>query len=301
MLEPLLIEHAGAIERVVTAAAAVGGVRTEVQQGHAVITRLESDLALSVARLAPGREVRQVLEAVPAAADRLALDEHLAQVSRLSDRLEQYRERAAVLDAAVHTDREVIAPPGDPAARQRLTLPFEARSRWAMWSAGRVRANVSSANWSRCWNGRWLMSVSPPIERCGPLSRSWMRRLPRRGKELADVDAAISTLQEEQKLLERDLDGQRLRLRQLAAEGEVVTAETLRQARARRDDGWMSIRRAYIDQVRDRDQLPLGFDATRVAPEAFEPRWVRRIGRPICCEPTRNVPPALKNARGASS
>ena len=270
VLEPLLIEHAGAIERVVTAAAAVGGVRTEVQQGHAVITRLESDLALSVARLAPGREVRQVLEAVPAAADRLALDEHLAQVSRLSDRLEQYRERAAVLDAAVHTDREVIAPPGDPAARQRLTSALRGAQ-----SLGDVVRRQSEGE-------RQLRELESMLEQAladvGLASDRALRatqplldaQIAETRKELADVDAAISTLQEEQKLLERDLDGQRLRLRQLAAEGEVVTAETLRQARARRDDGWMSIRRAYIDQVRDRDQLPLGFNATRVAPEAFE-------------------------------
>ena len=270
VVKPLLIEHAGAIERVVTAAAAVAGHRTEMHQGRAVMTKLETELALSLARMAPGRELRQVLEAVPAAADRLALDEHLAQVSRLTDRLEQYRERAAGLDEAMQADREIIAPVGDSAARQRLASALREAQ-----SLGDVVRRQSEVD-------RQLRELEPTLEQAladvGLASDRALRatqplldaQIAETRKDLADADEAVSKLQEERKLLERDLEGQRVRLRQLAAEGEVVTAETLRQARTRRDDSWAAIRRAYIDQARERDQLALGFDTTRVAPEAFE-------------------------------
>ena len=48
-----------------------------------------------------------------------------------------------------------------------------------------------------------------------------------------------------------DLGEQRLRQRQLAAVGEVVTAETLRLARNRRDEKWTLIRQAYVERSRN--------------------------------------------------
>ena len=67
-----------------------------------------------------------------------------------------------------------------------------------------------------------------------------------------------------------DLAEQRLRERGLAATGEVVTAETLRQARERRDLGWSLVRRTYVDGEGDPRTLGLGFDPDRPLPEAFE-------------------------------
>jgi exonuclease SbcC len=89
-------------------------------------------------------------------------------------------------------------------------------------------------------------------------------------QDLADIEAHLNKWRDESELVGRDLDGQRLRQRQLAAEGEVVTAETLRQARARRTEEWGAIRRTYIDRTGGTDQLALGFDATKALPETFE-------------------------------
>lgn len=270
VVEPLLIEHAGAIERLVTSVAAAAAHRTEVQQSTAVITALENDLALSAARLAPGQALRQLLEAVPAAADRLVLDDHLAQVSRLSDRLEDHRQRAARLDEAMQVDREVSAPMGDPAERVRLTAAV--RGAQALGDVVRRTGELE----------RQLRDLETTLEQAlsdvGLASDRALRstqplldaQIAQTRKDLADSDEQMRTLLEEQKRLERDLENQRLRLRQLAADGEVVTSETLRQARVRRDETWAAIRRAYIERVQDRDQLALGFDTTRIVPEAFE-------------------------------
>lgn len=270
VVEPLLIEHAGAIERLATSVAAAAGHRTEVQQSTAVITALETDLALSAARLAPGHALRQLLEAVPAAADRLVLDDHLAQVSRLSDRLEDYRQHAGRLDEAMQADRVVSAPMDDPAARLRLTSALRQAQ-----SLGDVVRRYGELE-------RQLRELEPALEQALsdvglPSDRALRSTQPlldaqiaQTRKDLADLDEQMRTLLEERQRLERDLEGQRVRLRQLAAEGEVVTAETLRQARVRRDETWAGIRRAYIDLVQDRDQLALGFDTTRIVPETFE-------------------------------
>jgi len=270
VLEPLVIEHAGAIERLVTAVAAASAHRTEVQQGTTMMSGLETALVLSAARLAPGHALRHLLEAVPAAADRLALDEHLGQVSRLSDRLEDYRQRAGGLDEAMQADRDVSTPMGDPAAR----LPLTSALRHAQSLGDVVRRHGELE--------RQLRELEPPLEQAlsdvGLVSDRALRstqplldaQIAQTRTELADSDEHLRSLQDERKRLELDLDGQRLRLKQLAAEGEVVTAETLRQARVRRDESWAAIRRVYIDLVQDRNQLALGFDTARMVPETFE-------------------------------
>ena len=50
----------------------------------------------------------------------------------------------------------------------------------------------------------------------------------------------------------------------------MVTAETLRQARERRDLGWSLVRRSYVEGEGDPRTLGLGFDPDRPLPEAFE-------------------------------
>lgn len=211
VVEPLLIEHAGAIERLATSAAAAAGHRTEVQQSTAVITALETDLALSAARLAPGHELRHVLEAVPAAADRLVLDDHLAQVSRLSDRLDDYRRRAARLDEAMQADRDVSAPMDDPAAGLRLTSAL----RQAQSLGDVVRRSVELE--------RQLRELEPTLEQAlsdvGLPSDRALRsthplldaQIAQTRKDLVDLDEQMRTLLEERQRLARDLEGQQLR------------------------------------------------------------------------------------------
>ena len=65
---------------------------------------------------------------------------------------------------------------------------------------------------------------------------------------MLDIEECARSDRDEDVRLARDLDEQRLHLRQLSATGEVITAATLRDARARRDDAWMAVRHAYVDR-----------------------------------------------------
>jgi len=89
-------------------------------------------------------------------------------------------------------------------------------------------------------------------------------------QELAEIEEAERDARRDDQQLERDLEQQRLEQRLLAAEGEVVTAETLRLARERRDDGWMRVRKAYVDRTEDAAEQGRAFDANRLLPDAFE-------------------------------
>ncbi len=270
VLEPLLLEHADAIERLVSGVAAAARHRIEVQQQEVVIAKLDDDLALAAMRLAPGRDQRELLHAVPSAADRIALDDHLAQVSRLSDRLEHYRQRAEALDQALTAEQAESPIPADPGLRQRLTSAIRVAQ-----SLGDVARHAADLDRQLGELDRVLeqalsdvgMASDQALRRAHPLLDA---QIAQTRQELSELDEQIRKLRDEQDILGRDLDGQRLRLRLLAAEGEVVTAETLRLARARRDEGWAAIRLAYVDGKQAMNQLALGFDATKAAPDVFE-------------------------------
>lgn len=89
-------------------------------------------------------------------------------------------------------------------------------------------------------------------------------------QEMAEVVDAIRDARAEDRRLEPQLEEQRLRQRQLAAEGEVVTAETLRIAPDRRDIGWSRVRKVFVERTGDSAELRRGFDANRPLPDAFE-------------------------------
>ena len=115
------------------------------------------------------------------------------------------------------------------------------------------------------------------------------------------MDAAISTLQEEQNCwsvtwMDNDCDSGNWPPK------EVVVAETCVRLRARRDDGWMSVRRAYIDRC-DRDQLPPGFRCDQGCSGGLQEAAVGEADRQADLLQSRRetMPPALTNARGASS
>jgi uncharacterized protein YhaN len=191
-------------------------------------------------------------------------------VSRLRDRLDHYRQRALALDQALASDQRESWLPADPAARQHLTTAIRAAQ-----SLGDVVRRQKELNQQRRDTELLLeqalsdvgLASDQALRRARPLLDAQIAQTRR---ELTDLGEQIRKLRDEQELLGRDVDGQRLRLRQLAAEGEVVTAETLRQARSKRDETWAAIRRDYIDRTRHVDQLALGFEGGRALPQTFE-------------------------------
>ncbi len=269
-LEPLVLDHAEAIERLVAGVASAARHRIEVQQQGAVMTKIETDLAMAASRLAPGREPGELLQAVPSSADRVALDAHLTQVSRLRERLDGYRQRAEVLDMALHPDNRDSSVQADQTLRQRLAAAV--RRGQSLGDVVRQKSDLE----------RQLRDLETGLEQAlsdmGSASDEALRQthpileaqIAQNKQELAALEEQLRKLRDEQQLVGRDLDSQRLRQRQLAAEGEVVTADTLRLARGKRDQGWALIRRCFIERTQTAEDLAPGFDPTRPLPEAFE-------------------------------
>lgn len=270
VLEPLVLEHADAIDRLVSGVAAAAHHRTEVQQQVAVIEQMTSSIEMLVGRIAPGQQLGELLRSVPSGADRVMLDTHLAQVSRLEDRLQEYRQRAETLDEAMQAEPEVVPVLADHSARKALTASI----RHAQSLGDVTRQKTDFDRQIRELEGQLELALSDllteseqALRRTHPILDAQITLTKR---EMSEVDEQLRTARDEYQLVGRDLDEQRLRHRQLAAEGEVVTSETLRLARVRRDEGWAFIRQAYIEHTKDAELLAHSFDPDRKLPDAFE-------------------------------
>jgi len=270
VLEPLVLDHADAIERLVSGVAAATPHRIEVQQQSAIIERIEKDLELRVTRLAPGRQLSEILQSVPSDADRIALDDHLGQINRLEERLQGHRQRADDLDQALNSETEQLPAVADPTARQALSTAI--REAQSLGDVARQRTDLDRQirELERQLQIALLDLATESEQALRHTHPILEAQITMTKQELTDVEEQLRKAGDEYQLVGRDLDGQRLRHRQLAAEGEVVTAETLRLARVRRDEGWALIRRTYIERTQNADDLARGFDADRALPEAFE-------------------------------
>ena len=270
VIEPLLLEHADVIERLAAGVEAAARSRVEARQQQAVIDRVEAELAANAARIAPGRDLEVILGAVPSEADRVGLEAHLSALSRLGERLEMNRQRAAELEQSLKAGAEEAPALPDPGALHSLVTAL--RSAQALGDVGRQRADFDRqiADVDRQL-GQILADLgaesAPALRAAHPLLDAEINRT---RQELADLDAAMRKRRDEDAKLVQDLEAQRLRQRQLAAAGEVITAETLRLARSRRDGGWTLIRQAYVERSHGADELARGFDPGRSLPDAFE-------------------------------
>jgi len=269
VIEPLLLEHAEAIDRLAAGVEAASRSRVEAQQRQVIVERIKADLTAEAARIAPGRNISEVLSATPSEADRVALNDHLQAISRLNERLAGNRGRALELDEALNADAEEAPALPDSAARQSLAEAL--RQAQALGDVGRRRGEldrqigelesrlIQALSDMRADSEQALRAAQPLLE----------AQIAQARQELAAVDEAIRDVRDEDRRLEPQLQEQRLRQRQLAAEGEVVTSETLRLARERRDEGWTRVRKAYVDRTDDPAELGRAFDPDRPLPDAF--------------------------------
>ncbi len=269
VIEPLLLEHAEAIDRLAAGVEAASRSRVEAQQRQAIVERIKADLTAEAARIAPGRDLSEVLSATPSEADRVALSDHLQAISRLNERLAGNRGRALELDEALNADTEEAPELPDSAARESLTEAQ--RHAQALGDVGRRRGGLDGQI------GELESQLIQALSDMGADSEQALRaaqplletQIAQARQELAAVDETIRDMRDEDRRLEPQLQEQRLRERQLAAEGEVVTAETLRLARERRDEGWIRVRKAFVDRTDDPAELGRAFDPNRPLPDAF--------------------------------
>jgi len=270
VIETPLLLHAEAIELLAAGVAAASRSRIEAQQQQAIVERIDADLTARAARIAPGRDIHEILNAAPSEADRVALNDHLQAISRLNERLAGNRQRALELDEDLNADAEEAPALPDPAVRQNLAETL--RRAQALGDVGRRRGELERQIGEL--EGRLIQSLSDmgadseqALRKAQPLMEA---HIAQGRQEMAEVDDAMRDARDEDRRLDPQLEEQRLRQRQLGAEGEVVTAETLRRARERRDDGWTRVRKGYVDRTDDATELGRAFDADRLLPDAFE-------------------------------
>lgn len=280
VIETPLLLHAEAIDQLAAGVEAASRSRIEAEQQQAVIERIDAELAATAARIAPGRNRHELLNAAPSDADRVALNDHLQALSRLNERLAGNRERGLELDEALNAAAEDAPALPDPAIRQSLAEAL--RRAQALGDVGRRRGELERQIGEL--EGRLIQALSDmgaeseqALRRAQPLMEA---QIAEARQALGEIEEAERDARRDDRQLERDLEQRRLERRRLAAAGEVVTAETLRLAREWRDEGWMRVRKAYVDRVertddaaapgRVFDAADAALDADRLLPDAFE-------------------------------
>lgn len=270
LIEAPLLQHAEAIERLANGVGAMAGNRIEVRQHQAAIDQIGEELTAIAARLAPGRKVEDILGAMPSEAERATLNEHLSEITRLKDRFENYRSQADRLDNLDRLEAQDGVQLPDVETRQALVAALRRgqvlgdTSQQARGLEREIRELADKLTQALADLGIDSVQV---LRRSRPLLES---RIASARKTIADIDEAIRKLRDEAERLGTDMEQQQRQERQLAATGEIVTAETLRLARMRRDEGWTLIRKAYVERSHDPAELGRTFDAERLLPEAFE-------------------------------
>ncbi|AUB83952.1 ATP-binding protein [Candidatus Thiodictyon syntrophicum] len=270
VIEAPVLEHAQAIERLAARVETAAQSRVEAARQAARAQQLALDLAARVAQIAPGQPPAALVAAVPSAADRVTLDGHLVSIAPLDERLANLRERAGELDQARRREADQGPPPPDAGTRQAVAAAL--RQARGLGDSGRRGADLDQniagleARLAQALADLGAASLAAlRLARPLPVSAIAQAREERTRLDQAEAGARAEDLR-----LIHDMDAQRQVQCELAAAGEVVTATTLRQARARRDQGWGLIRLAYIERSRDPAELGPAFDPDRPLPDAFE-------------------------------
>lgn len=250
-IEPLLLTHAPAIDRLVADVALARHGRGERLKLQAESDSESGQLLLQAAQIIGSGESPESLEAffqrAPSAADQAELARLLDELQRLMQALENAQKQ---LDAAQRKlsqhQRELLDAPALP-LQQALSLALgqaqplgDAPQRLAA-----LQATLESEQ-------RRLAQVLRDLGLASPealTASRWLAAAEIDAYEQAQRDLAQQAVlnQSDVKKLQTDLAVQQRRHTSLSATGEVVTAETLRQARAAREAGWQTIRSVFID------------------------------------------------------
>jgi exonuclease SbcC len=246
-IEPALLEHTDAIERLAVGIEAAVRCRLEIARQQPVIEMMRRGIADATGRI--GLNAGEIRHVLPSAGERAGLDHHLQEVGKLGERLHGYRERAEKLERALqqHSEETPVLP--DPA--HRLALALALRHAQSLGDVARKKTEMNRQ--LRGLESQMAQSLSDlkiaSIEVLRGICPLLEAEIAEPRQTLADTEKEMHTLREEDSRLRRDLEEQRLRSRQFRAEGEVVTAETLRLARSRRDEAWRRIRQTYLEQL----------------------------------------------------
>nr|WP_315203779.1 AAA family ATPase [uncultured Albidiferax sp.] len=248
VLEPVLVAHAPAIERVVQACALARQQRAEQIQLQTQAGQGAATLAEMARRIHPDAGLNAVLAAVPGPADRVALDELLDTVARHTQALAQQQERLAQLDTqlAQTPEHRSPVPPAllaavESALQRALALGLGVDDMLQRQAEAQRETDALDQRIQRALAELRLPHVAA-LQAARPLLLADIARA-----EKAQADGALQAeaLRKEDADLQRERSTQQRRQQQLAAVGEVVTAQSLQAARQQRDARWQDVKQAY--------------------------------------------------------
>ncbi|BDT68512.1 hypothetical protein os1_26950 [Comamonadaceae bacterium OS-1] len=244
VLEPTLVAHAPAIERVVQACALARQQRSEQVPLQTQAGQGAAALADMARRIHPGADLDAVLAAVPGPADRVALDELLDTVARHTQALAQQQERLAHLDAQraqTPEDRRPVPPALLAAVELALQHALALGDTPQRQAEAQREIDTLDQRIQRALADLRLPS-SAALQAARPLL---LADIAQAEKAQADGALQLEALRKEDADLQRELSTQQRRQQQLAAVGEVVTAQSLQAARQQRDARWLDVKQAY--------------------------------------------------------
>jgi DNA repair protein SbcC/Rad50 len=247
IVEKTLLAHGATIERVAKLIDASARDRQVADREKDAAARIASELALLATRLVPGGDLQAILAAVPSAADRIALEQHLAMLASLAERSHEPRKRAEELRAALAVSDQ--PEPALPETAARRALQSALRRANALGDIGRQIDDVERQIKTHEADLQRLLAVlhvddADRLVAARPLLDAQIQQM--RQSNANNASAMLEKRNELSNLLQ-DLQARRLELLALQATGEVVTAETLRTARSHRDQAWLAIRHAYTE------------------------------------------------------
>ncbi|GAA0752823.1 AAA family ATPase [Ideonella azotifigens] len=264
-LAPALLAQAASVDRLDADWGAVRRERAQRVQLAAVAEGEAAQLALQASRLLAPQPFDGALDAffsrLPSAADQAfwqqALDDAQAAAVELQQ-LRRQRDQAAERLALLQQADDPL-----PAAAPRQALAAALQRALALGDTdNRAMALTQAAEAAQRALQRALAELDLPD------AASLLASRPLPGTEVDAAEAESQALRDQlavnkatQERVQADLAVQQRRLRGLAAAGELVTAETLRQARAAREADWLAVRNAFIDVAETRPADPAGLPA----------------------------------------
>ncbi len=267
--EPLLI-HGDAIDRLAARLEMVERNRVELGQLDVRLVADRTALAATAERMVPGQGVATLFAAMPSEYDHVAIQQDLDTEAHLALQMESQGKQITALDR--QDARDPCLPGGFPdsglrqamASAIRTTQPFgdlPERLEEMQMDIVTLERQLQQALADRdIADLAVLQSARPLLDAQIQAGR----------QSLTEIDTAQGRLRDEEQRLIGDLEMQQRRQDDLAAEGEVVTAGTLRDAREHRDAGWALLRPFYLTQTPPSAEAITRYAEPRSLPEAFE-------------------------------
>ncbi|MHB1201419.1 MAG: coiled-coil domain-containing protein, partial [Polaromonas sp.] len=273
-IETLLLTHAPAIDRVETDQAVVRRERDNRVRLEVSAESEAQQLMLQATRLTqtvrPVQSLEELFRQTPSNADRAEFERELEQYQALTQDLQHAKAQlqATRNKLAQHQNEQLAAPASE--LQQGLSLALvhaqslgDAEQRLAAMTStldteqrklDRALANLAFTSDEQLTGSGWLSSSE--IDAYDRGHTELLKRLALNADQVKQIEGDLAT--------------QQRRRKSLAAAGEVVSAETLKQARMVREEGWQGIRKAFIDKTPGADGANADVPPVGELPVAFE-------------------------------